>query len=372
MTGRRGFESSGAIWNARTEGGEHNMLLSIVIPVYNIEGYIKECIDSVLCQTFSDYEVILIDDGSTDGSGKICDEYAQGYECIQVVHQENQGPGKARNQGIGISKGDYIVFLDGDDYLYGKDSFENLANFIREKKGSPDIIAYHGISVFTDGNKKIYNKSYMNDFRKDDEGEGYTGEEFLESHLKRNSIFFWFPWFYAYARGLFAGGELQFPEGHKYEDLYLTWRILLKAKRIDVMPDIVYAYRRNRKDSTSEAASFPNLSDLLWAIEENIRDVEQKLPDGELKSLLLGDFGQQYHSLCTQATFLPKGDRKKMMRELKSKKRYMDYATGRRYTFARKAEKVIGFENLFGILHLRCICLRYRDKRKKEGKNHAV
>lgn len=341
------------------------MLFSIVIPIYNIENYIQECIDSVLCQSFSDYEIILINDGSTDNSGKTCDEYARKYECIHVIHQENQGQSKARNQGIRMSKGDYIIFIDGDDYLYCKDNFRNLAHYIQKKSDSPDIIAYHGVSAFPDGNKMIYNKSYMNDFRADDAVEGYTGEKFLKDHLKRNSMFSWFPWFYAYDRKLFASQELRFPEGRKYEDLYLIWRILLKAKRIVVMPDIVYAYRRNRKNSTSKAASYQNLSDFLWAIEETIRDVEQRLPDGELKSLLLNDFGQQYHSLCTSATFLPKEEKKEMMEELKGKKRYIDYATGRKYAFIRKVEKVIGFENVFRVLHLRCIWLRYRDRRKK-------
>ncbi|MDE7444486.1 MAG: glycosyltransferase family 2 protein [Lachnospiraceae bacterium] len=347
------------------------MLLSVVIPVYNIEEYIKECIDSVLCQNFSDYEIILIDDGSTDDSGKICDEYAREHECIHVIHQKNQGQGKARNQGIRISKGDYIIFIDGDDYLYCKDNFRNLAHCIQKKGDGPDIVAYHGVSVFSDGNKKIYNKSYMNDFHSDDAGEGYTAEKFLAEHLKGKSMFFWFPWFYAYDRRMFASQELQFPEGRKYEDLYLTWRILLKAERIEVMSDIVYVYRRNRKNSTSEVTSYQNLSDFLWAIEENIRDAEQKLPDGELKSLLLNDFARQYHSLCTLATFLPKEEKKEMMEELKSNKKYIDYATGGKYAFIRKAEKIFGFENVFRILHLRCIWLRYRDKRKKE-ENYAA
>ncbi|MDE6260047.1 MAG: glycosyltransferase [Oscillospiraceae bacterium] len=340
------------------------MLFSVVIPVYNIENYIQECIDSVLCQSFSDYEIILINDGSTDGSGKICDEYARKYECIHVIHQENQGQSKARNQGIRISKGDYIIFIDGDDYLCGKDNFRNLAHYIQRKSNSPDIVAYHGVSAFSDGSKVIYNKSCMNDFRTDGAGKGYTAEEFLTVHLKGDSMFFWFPWFYAYDRELFAGQELQFPEGHKYEDVYLIWRILLKAKRIEVMPNIVYVYRRNRKNSTSEVASYQNLSDFLWAIEENIRDAEQRLPDGELKSLLLSDFARQYHSLCTRATFLPKEEKKEMMERLKSKKRYIDFAAGRQYAFVRKVEKVIGFENVFRMLHLRSIWRRYKEKKE--------
>lgn len=342
------------------------MMFSVVIPVYNIEAYIKECIDSVLCQTFSDYEIILIDDGSTDGSGKLCDEYAEKHECIHVIHQENQGQGNARNQGIRTSKGDYIIFIDGDDYLYCEDNFLNLARCIEERDGSPDIIAYQGVSVFLGVNKSIYCKDYVNNIQADDAGKEYTAEEFLKKHLKRTSYFFWAPWLYVYSRKLFAGSLLQFPEGRKYEDVYLTWRILLKAEKIVVMPDIVYAYRKRREGSTSTAVSYQNLSDFLWAIEENIKDAEQKLPGGELKGLLLNDFARQYHSLCTSAAFLPREERKKMMKELKSRKRYIDYAVGRKYVFVRKAEKIIGFENVFHILRLRWMWLRYQEKGRKK------
>ena len=95
-----------------------NIELSIIIPVYNIENYLSNCIDSILCQEYkSKYEIILIDDGSTDESGKICDNYAKNYGFIQVIHKKNEGVSKARNIGLDIAKGQYIMFVDGDDEL---------------------------------------------------------------------------------------------------------------------------------------------------------------------------------------------------------------------------------------------------------------
>ncbi len=93
------------------------MLFSIVVPVYKVEGYIEKCIKSIQVQTFEDYELILIDDGSTDGSGKICDDYASKDGRISVIHKENGGVVSARNAGLSVAKGKYILFVDADDWI---------------------------------------------------------------------------------------------------------------------------------------------------------------------------------------------------------------------------------------------------------------
>ena len=99
--------------------------ISVVVPIYNVENYLRQCIESLLAQTFTPYEVILVDDGSTDGSGKIADEYAEKYNLIRVIHKDNAGLGYARNTGIEHAKGDWVVFLDSDDY-FGKKLLEHL------------------------------------------------------------------------------------------------------------------------------------------------------------------------------------------------------------------------------------------------------
>src|SRR5690606_27273688 len=91
--------------------------VSVIIPVYNAEKYLRECIDSVLAQTFDDFELLLINDGSTDGSGKICDEYAQKDARVKVFHKENGGVSSARNLGLDNAKGEWITFIDSDDWI---------------------------------------------------------------------------------------------------------------------------------------------------------------------------------------------------------------------------------------------------------------
>ena len=93
------------------------MKLSIIVPIYNVAPYLRKCVDSLLTQDISDYEIILVDDGSPDECPQICDEYVEKYDSIRVVHQENEGLSAARNSGVKVAQGDYIMFVDSDDYL---------------------------------------------------------------------------------------------------------------------------------------------------------------------------------------------------------------------------------------------------------------
>ncbi len=96
---------------------EMNILVSVIVAVYNIAPFLKQCLNSLVSQTYSNYEVIMVDDGSSDGSGEICDGYAEKYENFKVVHQSNSGPGAARNSGICRANGEIIMFADGDDWV---------------------------------------------------------------------------------------------------------------------------------------------------------------------------------------------------------------------------------------------------------------
>ena len=89
--------------------------ISVVVPVYNVESYLGRCVDSILEQTYQDFEIILVNDGSTDSSGKLCDSYAEKYSIIKAIHKENKGPSDTRNVGIKSARGEYIYFLDSDD-----------------------------------------------------------------------------------------------------------------------------------------------------------------------------------------------------------------------------------------------------------------
>lgn len=121
--------------------------ISVVIPVYNVEKYLEECVDSVLQQTYSNYEIILVDDGATDKSGTICDCYAKKYDCVKVIHQKNGGLSAARNTGLREATGKYVYFLDSDDYIEDK-TLEKLIEIAENENA--DVVFFDGFVFFTD------------------------------------------------------------------------------------------------------------------------------------------------------------------------------------------------------------------------------
>ena len=121
--------------------------VSIVIPVYNVEAYLKECVDSAIKQTYKNLEIILVDDGATDSCPEICDVYAQSDKRIKVIHRENGGLSAARNTGMDASTGEYIYFLDSDDYIELK-AIEKLVNTIETEKA--DFVFFDGYVFYTD------------------------------------------------------------------------------------------------------------------------------------------------------------------------------------------------------------------------------
>lgn len=117
-------------------------LISIIIPVYNVERYLRECIDSIIAQTYKNLEIILVDDGSSDKSGEICDEYSKKDSRIKVIYKKNGGLSDARNVALDIAKGDYIGFIDSDDYIE-KDMFQILYNLAEEYNAEISSISFY-------------------------------------------------------------------------------------------------------------------------------------------------------------------------------------------------------------------------------------
>ena len=150
-------------------------LISAIVPVYNVEKYLYRCVDSILKQTYENFELILIDDGSPDNCSQMCDELSEKDSRIKVIHQENQGLSAARNSGIKIAKGNYLTFIDSDDWI-SNTMFEDLINLIKEKNADISICNF----IVTDGNA-IYKKNTKA------EEKLYSKDEFMKIILRVNS-----------------------------------------------------------------------------------------------------------------------------------------------------------------------------------------
>jgi len=325
------------------------MQFSIIVPVYNIENYIRECVDSVLNQNFDDYELILVDDGSTDNSGKICDSYAQMDRHVHVIHKRNGGPSAARNDGIHKANSDFIIFLDGDDYWCKNSMLSDLAEYI--KLVNADVVVYGGQSLFEDHDSVLINNEDMNVLVKKETC--YSSDDFIRTHLMNNTYYQWYPWLYAFNKNLFLDNLLYFPQDRKYEDPYLIWRILLRADKIGVLSKNYYIYRRNRTGATTSAHSCQSLRDFLWVLDDNIKTVNNMSMDEDIKKLLRDNFSKSYFVCCIMATLLNGKEKRQYIQELKEKKYIMNYAGSPKYVCINKIEKIIGFNSVICIFDLR-------------------
>ena len=220
--------------------------ISIVIPVYNVEKYLMECLDSAVNQTFKDIEIICINDGSTDRSLDILKEYQESDDRIIIFNQENQGPGAARNLGINKSKGKYVYFLDSDDYLE-LNALEKLYNICEEK--SLDFVLFKLLN-FNDKTGKTFQTKYYNmAFLNERIGDNVFSYKDLYDCVFNLAVS---PPAKLYRRELIT--DVDYPEGIIFEDNVFFLKTLLKAKRIYFLDEFLYN-RRRRDDSLTSSGS---------------------------------------------------------------------------------------------------------------------
>ncbi len=206
------------------------MKFSVIVPVYNVSAYLQECVDSLTAQTFDDYEIILVDDGSSDGSEMLCDGFRAAFpDRVRVIHQKNSGLGAARNKGMAAAQGEYLLFVDSDDYI-SRDTLRILDGAIRK----------------TDAAMVIFGFSYVwPDHMVPGEASPLAGlppvtlEEHPELLLHSPST-----WLRVWHRSLFDNPELRFPDRVWFEDLRTTAKALTQCPGVAVIPDRLYYYRQ--------------------------------------------------------------------------------------------------------------------------------
>ena len=227
------------------------MKISVIVPVYNVENYLRECLESLLAQTFTDMEIILVNDGSTDCSCEICDEYSKKYFNVLAVHKESGGAASARNYGITFAKGSYISFVDSDD-IVAKDFLESLYNNII--KYNIDIAACGYCHYFNQGIIKEINFQGIRKLYLGLEAQKYLNILGYYDVSACNKLF---------KKDLFS--ELKFPEGKKSEDWFIMYKLIEKSGGIFYDSDTKYFYRQ-RLGSVTKSSTI-NFNDIEAAKE---------------------------------------------------------------------------------------------------------
>ncbi len=214
-------------------------MISVIVPVYKVEPYLHRCIDSILAQTYTDFELILIDDGSPDNCGAICDEYAQRDKRIRVIHQENGGLSAARNAGIDIARGEYLSFVDSDDMI-AETYLERLFEVLTEEHAD---ISVCGMMTFTDGEEP------KPDVGRRHPTETMTGRDACMSMYKMDGKIWVTACAKLYSAMLF--NDIRFPAGLIHEDQARIPQAIYMADRVALIKDRLYIYRKRNGSITS-------------------------------------------------------------------------------------------------------------------------
>lgn len=292
---------------------EKQPLVSVIIPVYNVSAYLPRCLDSVISQTYENIEIILVDDGSADDSGKICDEYAGQDERIKVFHQENGGQALARNNAIKNANGSYILYADSDDIL----TTDHVEYFVAlSNKYNADLVQCEMIKFRDEGQILTFEQ------QKEIDEELYNAQKALKQFSYQRK-------FTASPVGKLIKKELmdglEFPVGVGYEDMAVMFRLIGAAEKLVYSSKVCYYYRQHQ-NSTMHTKFSDKKVDRIRIAEQFFDYIKQNYPDNivaahtrydlaQLQLLMELPFGREYRDIKKMAYSNLKKTRKVMLRD---------------------------------------------------------
>jgi len=277
--------------------------VSIIVPIYKVEKYLDKCIQSILSQTFKDFELILVDDGSPDKCGIMCDNYANVDRRVKVIHKENGGLSSARNRGLNIASGKYIAFVDSDDWIE-KSMYEAL--YTMAEQYDADIVQCNYVKAFNE-NIGLGNNGgsirILDNFKA------------LENLFNENASQAVVTWNKIYKKYLF--NDVTFPVGKIHEDNFTTYKLLYKSKKVVLLDEMLYYYRQTPNSIMNSPFSERNL-DAITATEETLKFFK-KIKNNKLHSKALMKYEAQLKFFYFKCENLPKNKQYTIKEQLKKK-----------------------------------------------------
>ena len=308
------------------------MLFSIVVPVYKVEPYLRECVESILDQSFTDYELILVDDGSPDRCPAICNEYANLDNRIRVIHQRNAGIACARNAGIKIAKGEYVICIDSDDYLANSDVLSHIA----EKTAKVgDVVLY--------GFRKLFESDHSFG---SDVVPIISGEVDLETMLTivlSSNTYCGTAWTKAVRLSVLRDNGIEFRPGMISEDIDWYLHLMCFAKTYVSTNEAAIIYRQ-RSGSISHAAKLNSLTDNLWILDNWPKGIKELVPDKKTVNALYKVLAYYCANDLILYSGYPSNVSRPYKQQLKDACWLLDYAVTPRAKLVRKFFRILGFD----------------------------
>lgn len=316
---------------------------SIIIPVYNVENYIDDCLKSILSQDFSDFEIILINDGSTDNSGQICNFYSNKYNFIKTIHKANGGLSEARNVGIHSSKGEYLLFVDSDDMIF-ENSLKKINETIEEDKDA-EVIFLEAVKLYpngiTVGLEEGYQKSKIRKKSKEEVLKFLSNLEKFPGSACNKLV----------KRELITKNNIYFEKGMFSEDIDWTIRLLSTAEKYNYCEHKYYYYRQNRLGSITNSIEFKNVLSLLNIIKKWSVNPNEKTIHG-IQNEINAFMAYEYIILLPYYARLSKESKRRVNREVKRYSWLLSLNKSRKVRLAKMLKTFFGVEITAHILNL--------------------
>ena len=323
---------------------------SIIVPVYNVEDYLKECIDSILAQEHCEMEILLVDDGSTDSSGAICDQYAKKDDRITVMHKKNGGPSEARNAGIHMARNDYILFVDSDDYI-AENSLENIQDVIL-KQNYPDLVFLECMKIYDNCEMCIPMQDGVSE-----EVNTMTGDV-LRKYIADLPKYPASPCAKAIKRTKFADGNFDFVKGIYCEDLEWAVNVFLTIESAAYCNMPHYFYRQQRNGSISNSPNKKMAYDVLSTVEKWYEKGCQSDKESD-RHLIYSLMEYVFRFLCIHYWRVPKAERRDYVRRVK----HCEKVLGTRKD--RNSKIISMVYRIFGIKITGCLLMTYLEMRRE-------
>lgn len=315
------------------------MKFSVILPCYNVEKYLNECVESILNQTFKDYEIILVDDGAKDSTPQICDDYAAKYPFIKTVHQQNAGLSAARNTGTKHAEGEYIVYVDSDDYLKDNEVLQKIAD---RASSNPDIIAYKFIE-YNEFNNTYSQCPFNFDITNKN---GTLAEKYLE--LIDKDAYYNSAWSKAIKRSILTENNIEFERGLLGEDNEWYYHVVMAADTLELIDEPLYVYRR-RPGSITTTTKRKNLTDMLHILEKWEGILKAHKGDKRAE-VVRGSLAKQFCSAVILYAGLQ--DVNDLYPELKKYSYLLKYSSNKRVVIFRWAIRFLGLKGFIKALQL--------------------
>lgn len=317
--------------------------LSFILPIYKVEQYLPQCVDSILAQATDDCEIILVDDGSPDRCGEICDRYAGEYPSVKVIHKENGGLSSARNAGMGLAVGKYVLFVDSDDYLEDG-SVKKILDWIDSTDA--DVAFLMSRKVYPDGTSEPMGEELIRE-----EILGKRREDVLRFLVTRPK----FPasaWGKIYRRAFLLDNGLHYPNDRRLsEDLMYSVDLFLAAERFDYLDFPYYCYRQSRAGSICNTVNARYYFDtFLFVTESAERFAGEKKAADELSALMLSFAAYEYAILVWQMLDLTGEDRKRAYNMLKEYRWVLPYGRSAKTKLVNLVVTVLGLNGAAKLL----------------------